>query len=127
MMEALAPGGRCAVVVPEGLLFGSTNAHTELRKKLIEDFELLAVVSLPAGVFKPYAGVITAVLVFRRPVNSTRIEDRAVGFMKLITMAMIRIESLGEDVRKPRSVMTFPACSTIGRYTRIPSSQIHPV
>jgi len=67
MMEALAPGGRCAVVVPEGLLFGSTGAHKDLRRKLLTDFELLAVVSLPAGVFKPYAGVKTAVLVFRRP------------------------------------------------------------
>ena len=67
MMEALAPGGRCAVVVPEGLLFGSTKAHVELRRKLVEDYDLLAVVSLPAGVFKPYAGVKTGVLVFRRP------------------------------------------------------------
>lgn len=66
MMEALAPGGRCAVVVPEGLLFGSTKAHVELRRKLIENYELLAVVSLPAGVFKPYAGVKTGVLVFRK-------------------------------------------------------------
>jgi len=71
MMEALAPGGQCAVVVPEGLLFGSTAAHVELRRKLVEDFDLLAVVSLPAGVFKPYAGVKTAVLVFRRPVGTT--------------------------------------------------------
>ncbi len=69
MMESLAPGGRCAVVVPEGALFGSTGAHVELRKKLLQDFEVLAVVSLPAGVFKPYAGVKTSVLVFRRPVN----------------------------------------------------------
>ena len=61
MMESLAPGGRCAVVVPEGLLFGSTKAHRDLRQKIVEDFDLLAVVSLPAGVFKPYAGVKTAV------------------------------------------------------------------
>ena len=67
MMRSLAPGGRCAVVVPEGLLFGSTKAHKELREKLLRDFEVLAVVSLPAGVFKPYAGVKTSVLVFRRP------------------------------------------------------------
>jgi len=73
MMEALAPGGQCAVVVPEGLLFGSTSAHVELRRKLIEDFDLLAVVSLPAGVFKPYAGVKTGVLVFRRP--TSKIDD----------------------------------------------------
>lgn len=67
MMQSLAPGGRCAVVVPEGILSGSSSAHIELRKKLLSDFDLLAVVSLPAGVFKPYAGVKTAVLVFRRP------------------------------------------------------------
>jgi type I restriction enzyme M protein len=67
MMEALAPGGRAAVVVPEGLLFGSTSAHVELRRKLVEDYHLQAVVSLPSGVFKPYAGVKTAVVVFARP------------------------------------------------------------
>lgn len=69
MMQHLAPGGRCAVVVPEGLLFGSTGAHVELRKKLVTDFDLLAVVSLPSGVFRPYAGVKTSVLVFRKPVS----------------------------------------------------------
>lgn len=67
MMRSLAPGGRCAVVVPEGALFGSTRAHKELREKLLREFEVLAVVSLPAGVFKPYAGVKTSVLIFRRP------------------------------------------------------------
>lgn len=69
MMQHLAPGGRCAVVVPEGLLFGSTGAHVELRKKLVNEFDLLAVVSLASGVFKPYAGVKTAVLVFRKPLS----------------------------------------------------------
>ncbi len=72
MMEALAPGGQCAVIVPEGLLFGSTSAHVELRRKLVEDYDLLAVISLPAGVFKPYAGVKTGVLVFRRPVSTSK-------------------------------------------------------
>jgi len=69
MMKCLAEGGRCAVIVPEGLLFGSTQAHIDLRKQLLTDFDLLAVVSLPAGVFKPYTGVKTAVLVFRKPVE----------------------------------------------------------
>jgi type I restriction enzyme M protein len=72
MMKHLAAGGRCAVVVPEGLLFGSTTAHIELRRNLVEEFDLLAVVSLPAGVFKPYAGVKTAVLIFRRPSEGKR-------------------------------------------------------
>ena len=66
-MESLAPGGVCAIIVPEGALFGSTSGHIELRKKLLEDYELLAVISLPAGVFKPYAGVKTGILVFRKP------------------------------------------------------------
>ena len=67
MMRSLAPGGRCAVVAPEGALFGSTKAHKALREKLLREFEVQAVVSLPAGAFKPYAGVKTSVLVFRRP------------------------------------------------------------
>jgi len=70
MMRSLAPGGRCAVVVPEGALFGSTGAHKDLREKLLREFEMQAVVSLPAGVFKPYAGVKTSVLVFRRPATA---------------------------------------------------------
>lgn len=76
IMEALAPGGRCAVVVPEGLLFGATRAHVDLRQRLVEEFELLAVLSLPAGVFKPYAGVKTAVLVFRNPTSDRKAQRR---------------------------------------------------
>jgi type I restriction enzyme M protein len=81
MMDALAPGGRCAVVVPEGLLFGSTEAHTDLRKKLVTDFDLHAVISLPAGVFKPYAGVKTSVLVFSKPINDAvkPVVERLIG------------------------------------------------
>jgi len=77
MMEALAPGGHGAVVVPEGLLFGSISAHVELRRKLVEDFDLLAVVSLPAGVFKPYAGVKTGVVVFRRPARAAQKDKKS--------------------------------------------------
>ena len=84
MMEHLAPGGRCAAVVPEGLLFGSTSAHKDLRKKLIEDFDLLAVVSLPVGVLKPYAVVKTSVLVFRKPSEGVRkTKNRKVWFYEV--------------------------------------------
>ena len=76
ILEALALGGRCAVVVPEGLLSGSTAAHKELRMKLIEDFNLLAVISLPAGVFKPYAGVKTGILVFQRPLENKELDKK---------------------------------------------------
>ena len=57
------------MVVPQGALFGSTRAHGDLRERLLRECELLAVVSLPAGVFKPCAGVKTSVLVFRRPAS----------------------------------------------------------
>ena len=59
-------GGRCAAIVPDGVLFGSSGAHIETRKKLIEENRLVGVVSMPSGVFKPYAGVSTAVLIFTR-------------------------------------------------------------
>ncbi|HSU53166.1 MAG TPA: class I SAM-dependent DNA methyltransferase, partial [Candidatus Dormibacteraeota bacterium] len=75
-MESLAPGGTCAMIVPEGALFGSTSGHVELRKQLMEDYELLAVISLPAGVFKPYAGVKTGILVFRKPQPVSESADR---------------------------------------------------
>ncbi|MDE0224325.1 MAG: class I SAM-dependent DNA methyltransferase [Gammaproteobacteria bacterium] len=77
MLRSLAPRGRCAVVVPEGALFGSTKAHKDLREKLLREYELQAVVSLPAGVFKPYAGVKTSVLVFRRPATEPDESDAA--------------------------------------------------
>ncbi|MBL1243260.1 MAG: N-6 DNA methylase [Sulfurimonas sp.] len=57
-------GGRCGVIIPDGVLFGSSKAHKTLRKNLLENNELKAVISMPSGVFKPYAGVSTAVLVF---------------------------------------------------------------
>lgn len=66
MLRMLKRGGRCAVIVPEGVLFGSSKAHKALRQHLIEENELQAVISLPSGVFKPYAGVSTAILVFTK-------------------------------------------------------------
>ncbi|MCB1984394.1 MAG: SAM-dependent DNA methyltransferase [Burkholderiales bacterium] len=65
-LKQLKPGGRCACIVPDGVLFGSSNAHQELRKTLVEEQKLDAIISMPSGVFKPYAGVSTAVLVFTR-------------------------------------------------------------
>jgi type I restriction enzyme M protein len=65
-LRLLKPGGRAAVIVPDGVLFGSSTAHKELRRTLVEDQKLDAVVKLPAGVFKPYAGVSTAILLFTK-------------------------------------------------------------
>jgi len=65
-LRMLRKGGRCACIVPDGVLFGSTKAHKALRKELVENHKLQAVISMPSGVFKPYAGVSTAVLVFTK-------------------------------------------------------------
>ena len=65
-LRLLKPGGRAAVVVPDGVLFGSSKAHKELRRLLVDGHKLDAVISLPGGVFKPYAGVSTAILLFTK-------------------------------------------------------------
>jgi type I restriction enzyme M protein len=65
-LRLLKPGGRAAVIVPDGVLFGSSNAHKTLRRTLVENHKLEAVISLPGGVFKPYAGVSTAILLFTK-------------------------------------------------------------
>ncbi|MEI6767224.1 MAG: class I SAM-dependent DNA methyltransferase [Bacteroidota bacterium] len=66
MLRTLKTGGRCAVIVPDGVLFGSSNAHTAIRQEIIDNQKLEAVISMPSGVFKPYAGVSTAVLIFTK-------------------------------------------------------------
>lgn len=65
-LKLLKPGGRAAVIVPDGVLFGSSKAHKELRRVLVEDQKLDGVVKLPSGVFRPYAGVSTAILLFTK-------------------------------------------------------------
>ena len=65
-LRMLRVGGRCACIVPDGVLFGSSTAHKAIRKELVEGNRLEAVISMPSGVFKPYAGVSTAVLVFTK-------------------------------------------------------------
>lgn len=64
IIKSLKIGGRAGVIVPDGVLFGSSNAHKQARKMLLDDCELQGIISLPSGVFKPYAGVSTAILIF---------------------------------------------------------------
>ena len=73
MLDLLRVGGRCAVIIPEGVLFGNTDAHVRLRRKLLTDHVVEGVISLPGGVFQPYTGVKTSVLIFRK---ETRRDDR---------------------------------------------------
>lgn len=65
-IRMLKTGGRCACIVPDGVLFGSSKAHKDIRKELIENQRLEAIISMPSGVFKPYAGVSTGILIFTK-------------------------------------------------------------
>ena len=65
-LKALKVGGRCASIVPDGVLFGSSKAHKAIREEIVENNRLEAVISMPSGVFKPYAGVSTAILIFTK-------------------------------------------------------------
>jgi type I restriction enzyme M protein len=73
ILRALDMGGRCAVIVPDGVLFGSSRAHVEIRRTFIEENQLQGIVSMPGGVFKPYAGVSTAALIFTKGGATDRI------------------------------------------------------
>ena len=99
MAEHLNPTGRAGIIVPEGIIFQSQKAHTQLRKMLVEDY-LVAVVSLPAGVFKPYSGVKTSILIL----------DRALA-RKTDSIAFFKVESDGFDLgdqRRPISDNDLP-------------------
>ena len=65
-LRILRTGGRAASIVPDGVLFGSSNAHKAIRKEIIENHKLVAIISMPSGVFKPYAGVSTAIMIFTK-------------------------------------------------------------
>lgn len=65
-LRSLKIGGRCACIVPDGVLFGSSNAHKSIRKEIVENNKLEAIISMPSGVFQPYAGVSTAIMIFTK-------------------------------------------------------------
>jgi type I restriction enzyme M protein len=73
ILKLLKNGGRSATIVPDGVLFGSSTAHKAVRKLLIDDNQLDAVISLPSGVFRPYAGVSTAILIFTKGGRTNRV------------------------------------------------------
>ena len=90
MVEHLTPTGRAGIIVPEGIIFQSQKAHTQLRKMLVEDY-LVAVVSLPAGVFKPYSGVKTSILIL----------DRALA-RRVDHIALFKVQNDGFDLGDQR-------------------------
>ena len=110
MAEHLTPTGRAGIIVPEGIIFQSQKAHQQLRKRLVEDF-LVAVVSLPAGVFNPYSGVKTSILIL----------DRALA-KRTDRIAFFKVENDGFDLgaqRRPIGKNDLPAVQTeLAEYLR---------
>jgi type I restriction enzyme M protein len=110
-LRLLKPGGRAAVIVPEGVLSGSTNAHKTLRRVLVEDQKLEAVLSLPNGVFRPYAGVSTGILLFTKTnsggtenvwlysveADGWSLDDRRIPLLTEGKLGAVPIETLTED------------------------------
>jgi type I restriction enzyme M protein len=94
MMNALRPGGRAAVVLKEGLLFDSKKMLRNICRKLVEQFEVLAVISLPNGVFNPYSGAKTSIVVFRKPLGKNDVRTSKVWFY--------RVDSDGRDLGATR-------------------------
>jgi type I restriction enzyme M protein len=94
MMSALRPGGRAAVVIKEGLLFDSKRMLRSICRKLVEQFEVLAVISLPNGVFNPYSGAKTSIIVFRKPLGQDDVRTSKVWFY--------RVDSDGRDLGTTR-------------------------
>ena len=72
-IRSLKTGGRCACIVPDGVLFGSTQGHKQIREQLVEKNHLKAIISMPSGVFKPYAGVSTAILIFTKSGSTDKV------------------------------------------------------
>ncbi len=94
MMSALRPGGRAAVVIKEGLLFDSKKMLRNICRKLVEQFDVLAVISLPNGVFNPYSGAKTSIIVFRKPLGKDDVRTSKVWFY--------RVDSDGRDLGATR-------------------------
>lgn len=109
-LRILKPGGRAAVIVPDGVLFGSSKAHKKIRKTLLEENQLNAVISMPSGVFKPYAGVSTAILIFTKTSSASKTEQ--VWFYDMQTDGF----SL-DDKRSPIEETDIP--DIIQRYTHL--------
>jgi type I restriction enzyme M protein len=129
-LKLLKPGGRAAVIVPDGVLFGSSNAHKSLRKTLVEDQKLDAVVKLPSGVFRPYAGVSTAILFFTKT-NSGGTDEvwfydvRADGFSLDDKRSPVPANDLTDVLNRwAARTTTEPDLARTGRSFTVPKSDI---
>ena len=110
-LRLLQAGGRAAVIVPDGVLFGSSKAHRTLRRILVEEQKLDAIISMPSGVFKPYAGVSTAILLFTRPTPAAPITCGSTICRRTVTRWTI-------SARRSRKRAILPTFSPVGRTAR---------
>ncbi|MDF7800713.1 class I SAM-dependent DNA methyltransferase [Pontiellaceae bacterium B1224] len=109
MLGMLKKGGRCAAIVPDGVLFGSSNAHKQLRKELVENHNLKGIISMPSGVFKPYAGVSTAVIIF---------EKTGIGGTENVWFYDMQADGLSlDDKRQPVDANDIP--DIVARYSEL--------
>lgn len=121
-LRMLKTGGRCASIVPDGVLFGSSNAHKAIRKEIVENNRLEAIISMPSGVFKPYAGVSTAVIIFTKTGaggtddvwfydmqnDGYSLDDKRTAIVGSdIPDIVARFKSLGEEAKRERTEQSF--------------------
>ena len=121
-LRMLKTGGRCASIVPDGVLFGSSNAHKAIRKEIVENNRLEAIISMPSGVFKPYAGVSTAVIIFTKTGaggtddvwfydmqnDGYSLDDKRTAIAGSdIPDIVARFKSLGEEAKRERTEQSF--------------------
>jgi type I restriction enzyme M protein len=127
MYDLLVTGGRCGVIVPDGVLFGTSNAHIETRKILIDKCKLEGVISMPSGVFKPYAGVSTAVLVFQKGGTTDNVwfyDMDADGFSLDDKRQKLAENDIPDIVEKWRSKSKLSTTNKKGKYFLVPADEI---
>ena len=106
-VRMLKVGGRCACIVPDGVLFGSSKAHKDIRKTIVEENRLEAVISMPSGVFKPYAGVSTAILIFTKTGHGGTDNKRSETKENDIPDIIERFRHLDKEADRKRTEQSF--------------------
>ena len=128
-LRMLRVGGRCACIVPDGVLFGSSKAHKDIRRELIENHRLEAVISMPSGVFKPYAGVSTAILIFTKTGHGGTdkvwfYDMRADGFSLDDKRSPTEANDIPDIIARFRSLKNLPP---LGKETAAPTPDLPPL
>ncbi len=128
MYDLLVIGGRCGVIVPDGVLFGTSNAHISTRKILVDRCKLEGVISMPSGVFRPYAGVSTAVLVFQKGGTTDNVwfyDMEADGYSLDDKRQKVEANDIPDIVEKWHSRSNLKSTNRKGRYFIVPVEEIH--